>query len=179
MAKVNKSKKPPSRQRYDNEHPTRSVRLDKEHDERLGKLLEGLGFSFSGYVKAHIRKDEAMIEKKAEMLASRQVDPSAEDRLKCVEDLVRQVFFSTVDTDESPPHCPHCDNQELIRCVGRQMGSNLTQPWVITWKCPKCGFFIDTYKRVDPKSIRWLNLRYVKPADKSRISARHPRKKHK
>lgn len=43
MAKVNKSKKPPSRQRYDNEHRIRSVRLDKEYDERLDKLLGGIG----------------------------------------------------------------------------------------------------------------------------------------
>ena len=118
-----------------------------------------------------------MVERRIEILASKRVDPSFEDRLKCVEDLVRQIFISTVDTDESPPHCPHCDNQELIRCVGRQMGSNLTQPWVVTWKCPKCGFFIDTYKRVDPKSISWLDLRYAKPADKPKGFSQTPMKK--
>lgn len=155
MAKNRGKKKPPSRRRYDEEHRTRSVRLDEEHNELLDKILEGAGWSFSDFVKAYIRKDTAMVERRIEILASKRVDPSFEDRLKCVEDLVRQIFFSTVDTDESPPHCPHCDNQELIRCVGRQTRSNLAQPWVITWKCPRCSFFIDTYKRVDSKSIRW------------------------
>lgn len=110
-----------------------------------------------------------MVERRAEILASRRVNPLFEDRLKSVEDLVRQIFIFTVDTDEFPPRCPHCDDQALLRCAGRQMASNLAQPWVGTWKCPKCGFFIDTYKRIDPKSIIWLDLRYPKPTKKPKV----------
>lgn len=169
MAKSNKNRKPPSRQRYDEGHRVRSVRLDREHNELLDKLLEGAGWSYSDFVKAHIRKDAVMVERRIETLASRQVNPLFEGRLKCMEDLVRQIFISMGDMDEFPPRCPHCDGQELIRCAGRQMASNSAQPWVATRKCPKCGFFIDTYKRIDPKSITWLDLRYAKPANKPKV----------
>jgi len=179
MAKVNKIKKPPSRQRYDNEHRVRSARLDKEHDERLAKLLEGLGLSFSGYVKAQIKKDEAMIEKKAEILASKQADPSVEDRLRYLGDLVYQILSIPLDTDEYPPFCPHCENQVLFRCEGREMESILACPWVITWKCPKCGFFVDTYKRIDPKSIKWIDPDSGEHINKPKPSAKHWGKKHK
>lgn len=180
MAKGNKSKKPPSRKRYEQEHPTKSVRLDKEHDERLDKLLEGLGLSFSSYVKAHIRKDEAMIEKKAEMLASRQVAPSVEDRVRSLEDLVYYIIsLGGIDTREYPPYCPHCEGQKMFRCEGRETESTIAHPWVPTWKCPKCGYFINTYKRIDPKSIKWIDPDTWERIDKPRSSTRHRGKKHK
>jgi len=180
MAKTNKRKKPPSRKRYDEEHRTRSARLDRETNERLDKLLEGLGLSFSGYVKAHIRKDEAMIEKKAEMLASRQVDPSVEDRVRCLEDLVYYIIsLGGIDTREYPPYCPHCEGQKMFRCEGRETESTIADPWVSTWKCPNCGYFINTYKRIDPKSIKWIDPDSGEYIDKPKTSARHWGKKQK
>ena len=157
MAKVSKNKKPPSRERYEKENRTRSVRLDRETNEHLDKLLKGLGLSFSGYVKAQIRKDEAMIEKKAETLASRKVNPLLEEMVRCLEDLVFDIYALRVDTDKYSLLCPRCENQRLFKCEGREIESNLADPTVPTWKCPKCGFFLNTYKRIDPKSIRWID----------------------
>lgn len=129
--------------------------------------------SYSGYVKAHIRKDEAMIEKKAEMLASRQVAPSVEDRIRSLENLVHEIFCSKVDTREFPPHCPRCEDQELFKCEGRQTESATTNAWVSTWKCPKCGYIMNTYKRIDPKSIKWMDPDTFAIIDKPRTSSRH------
>lgn len=168
MVRKNK-KKAPSRIRYEQENPTISCRLDKKTKGDLEAHLIGSGCSLPDFIKQHLAEEKNMIQKRVEMLASKQVSPLIEDRLRCVEDLVRQIFISTVDTDESPPRCPHCDDQELIRCAGRQMASNLAQPWVGTRKCPKCGFFIDTYKRIDPKSMIWLDLRYAKAANKPKV----------
>jgi Arc/MetJ-type ribon-helix-helix transcriptional regulator/predicted RNA-binding Zn-ribbon protein involved in translation (DUF1610 family) len=153
VAKSKKSKKPPSRQRYDEEHRVRSARLDKEYDERLDKLLKALGLSYSDFVKAHIRKDEAMIEKRVEILTSRLMDPSLEDRVGCLESLVLEIYNLTVDTVEYPPLCPRCEDQEMRRCEGTEMASSLASLIVPTWKCPKCGFFLNTYHRIDPKSL--------------------------
>ena len=179
MVKARRSRKPPSRKRYDEAHRVRSVRLDKEYDERLDKLLTALGLSFSDFMRAHIRNDEAMIEKRVEMLASRQIDPSVEHRLRCIEDLVQQIFTVSVDTDEYPPYCPHCENQELFQAEGRETESSLAHPVVFTWKCPGCGFFVDTYKRIDPKSIKWIDPDSGKYINKPRTSARHRPKKRK
>ncbi len=177
MAKGKKSKKPPSKKRYDEEHRVRSARLDKEYNERLDKLLEGLGLSYSEYVKAHIREDEAMIEKKAEMLVSRQVDPSVEERIRELEDLVCQILITPQVTNEFPPFCPHCDGQLLLRCEADEVYSRYRG--VLTWKCPKCGFFVNTYKRIDPKSIKWSDADSGVHINKPKPSAKHSGKKHK
>lgn len=154
MAKHRAKRKSPSRKRYEEKHRTRSCRLDTENDNRLEEHLQGTGHSFADFVKDHLGREEAMIDERVEMLASRRMNPSLEDRVRCLEDLVHQVFLLTVDTDECPPLCPHCEDEELCRCEGRQMESKLAQPWVLTWKCPKCGFFLDTYRRIAPKSIK-------------------------
>jgi len=177
MVKVSKNKKPPSRKRYEEEHRTRSVRFDRETNEHLDKLLEGLDLSFSGYVKAHISRDEAMIEKKAEIMASRQTAPSVEDRLGCLEDLVYHILSLGVDTDKYPPYCPRCGGQKMLRCEGRQIESKITHSYVPTWKCPKCGFFINTYRRIDPTSIRWNAPRSVKHIDKPTLPVKPRLKK--
>jgi len=124
-----------------------------------------------------------MVVKRIEMLAPEHTAPSVEDRLRCLEDLLHQVLlmayvlFMTVDAVEWPPRCPHCDNQELIRCEGRETESSLAHGWVITWKCPKCGFSINTHKRIDPKSIEWLDLGGGSHTGKPKASARSRRKK--
>ena len=173
MAKTKGSKKPPSRQRYDNEHRIRSVRLDRETNERLDKLLEGTGCSFADFVKDALGREESMVEKRVETLASRQVDPSLEERVRCLENLVHEIFSLTVDNRENPPYCPRCEGQELFRCDGRETESRIKHPWVPTWKCPKCGFFINTYKRIDPASIKWVDPDSGNYVDKPKTSARH------
>ena len=177
MAKVSKNKKPPSRQRYEAEHRTRSVRLNTEENEHLDKLLEGLDLSFSGYVKAHIRKDEAMIEKKAEIMASKQAPPSVEERLRCLEDLVYDILSLRVDTDKYPPYCPRCEGQHMLKCEGRETEASSPDSWVPTRKCPRCGFFLDTYRRIDPKSIKCNDPRSVKHIHKTTVPVKPGAKK--
>jgi predicted DNA-binding protein len=173
MARTNKSQKSPSRKRYEESHPTRSCRLNEKDDEILKELLEHTGRSFADFVKDHIRKEEAMVEKRVEILASKQIQPAIEHRLNCLEDLVHQIFSTTVDTEKYPPLCPYCDNQELFQAEGREIESRLAHPWVRTWKCPKCGFFINTYKRIEPKSIKWTDPDTGKYIDKPKTSSRH------
>jgi predicted nucleic-acid-binding Zn-ribbon protein len=147
-------KKTPSRIKYEESHPVFSTRLDRGTFDHLNEHLRSTGYSRADFIKDALGRENSMIEKRVEMLASRQIDPPVEHRLRCLEDLVQQIFTITVDTDEYPPYCPHCDNQELFEAEGRETESSLAHPWVITWKCPKCGFFMNTYKRIDPKSIK-------------------------
>jgi hypothetical protein len=178
MAKASKSKKSPSRKRYEAEHPTISFRLDRETYKHLKEYLDSSGCSFADFIKDAIGREGSMIEKRVEILASKQIHPAIEHRLRCLEDLVQQIFNITVDTEEYPPLCPHCNNQELFQAEGRETESSLAQPWVITWKCPKCGYFINTYKRIDPKSIKWIDPDSWKRIDEPRISAKRRLKKH-
>jgi predicted RNA-binding Zn-ribbon protein involved in translation (DUF1610 family) len=120
-----------------------------------------------------------MVEKRVEILASKQIHPSIEHRLRCLEELVHQIFSLTVDTDDYPPLCPRCENQELFRAEGREMESALAHPWVLTWECPKCGFFMNTYKQIEPKSIKWTDPDTGKYIDKPKTSSRHWLRKHK
>jgi predicted RNA-binding Zn-ribbon protein involved in translation (DUF1610 family) len=179
MARSSKSKKSPSRKRYEEKNPTISFRLDRGTQKHLKEHLEGTGCSFADFIKDTLGGEKSMVEKRVEMLASRQADPSLEERVRCVENLVHEIFSITVDTHEYPPYCPRCDNQELFRADGRETESRLAQPWVPTWKCPKCGFFINTYKRIEPTSIKWVDPDSGNYVDKPKTSARHWLRKHK
>ena len=114
MAKPNKSKKSPSRKRYEEEHPTISFRLDRETRKNLKQHLDGSGCSFADFVEDSLGREKSMIEKRVNTHTSRQVIPTDEDRIRCLEDLVQQIYLLTVDTDEYPPYCPRCDNQNLL-----------------------------------------------------------------
>ncbi len=176
-SKKHPSRKPPSRKRYDERHPTRSCRLDIETDKRLTEHLDSIGCSFSDFVKDSLERGKSMVGKRVEVLASRQMDPSLEDRVRCLENLVHEIFSLIVGTNEYPPYCPRCEGQELFRCEGRETESTIAHPWVPTWKCPKCGFFINTYKRIDPASIKWVDPNSGNYIDKPKTSARHWGKK--
>ena len=128
MVKDKKRKKPPSRINYEDEYPTRSCRLTKEDDELLEEHLEHTGRSFTDFVKDHLREEEAMIKEKVEILASRKIDPSLEERTRCLENLVHEIFSITVDHNQYPPYCPHCDGQELFWCEGREAESTIAHP---------------------------------------------------
>jgi hypothetical protein len=171
--------KTPSRARYDESHPVISGRLDRDTYDHLKVYLEESGCSLADFVKDALGREESMVEKRVETLASRQADPSLEERVRCLEDLIHEVFMLTVDTDEYPPLCPRCDNQELFQAEGRETESSLAHPVVFTWKCPGCGFFVDTYKRIDPKSIKWIDPDSGKYIDKPKALARHRLKKRK
>jgi Zn finger protein HypA/HybF involved in hydrogenase expression len=181
IKKKNK-KKSPSRIKYEQKHPTISIRLDVESKKSLEEHLEGTGCSAADFVKDHLGREKGMVEKRVEIQASRQVGQSLEGRVRCLEDLVHQIFsilHMTIDTDEHPFYCPRCDNQELFKVEGREIESGLAEPWVFTWKCPKCGFFIDSGKRIDPKSIHWIDPDTFRRVDKPGVSDEHKLKKSK
>ena len=166
-------KKPPSRQRYEQTHRVRSCRLNKEEDDILEEKLTLSGRTFGDFVRDHIKEERAMVDKRVNMIASKLKGPSDEERLRSLENLVYEIFSITVDTQKYPPFCPHCDDQELFQCEGKETESKIAHPWVRTWKCQKCGFFINTYKRIDPKSIKWIDPDSGGYIDKPRTSKRH------
>jgi len=173
MAKVKKDKRPPSRKRYEEQHPTSSFRLDKEMDRQFREHLKATGRSCADFVKDAMGREKSMIAKKIEELASRQTTSSSvEERVRCLEDLVHHIVSGSVGTDWYPPCCPRCDNQRLRECEAREMQSKLAHPWVITWRCPKCGFLMNTYKQVDPKSVRWAYPESLERTEKVRTPLR-------
>jgi len=173
-----KKRNPPSRKKYEQENPTISFRAPKRTKERLAKHLEGTGQSVLDFVEDALGREESMVEKRVEMLASRQAGPALEERVRFLESLVHEVFMLTVDTKEYPPLCPHCENQEMRKCEGRQIESSMGCPWVPTWKCPKCGYFLNTYKRIDPESIELIEPEGGRHIDKpGRMGRRSPKKR--
>ena len=133
MAKGKESRKqpvnkPPSRIRYEERHRVRSCRLDIEADRLLTEHLDSIGCSFSDFVKDSLGREESMVEKRVEILALSQIDPSLEERARCLENLVHEIFSITVDHNQYPPYCPHCDGQELFWCEGREAESTIAHP---------------------------------------------------
>ena len=157
MAKSKVPSKKPSRAKYEQSHPVFSARVDQETYKRLRGHLEGTGCSLSDFLKDALGREESMVEKRVQMLASKKVDPSLEDRVRCLESLVHELWSVAVDTCEYPPPCPHCDNEQLFDAEGVEMESTRAHPGIHTWACPKCGFFVNTSLRIDPKSIEWLD----------------------
>ncbi len=144
-----------SRQRNEDKRPPISFRVDKETKRRLKEHLKGTSHSFADFVKDALGREDSMIQKRIETLASRQANGSLEERIRSLENFVHEIFSITVDHNKYPPFCPRCDGQEMLECEGRDVESKSKHPTVMTWKCPKCGYFIDTYKRIDPESLRW------------------------
>ena len=178
MAKARKSRKSPSRKRYEEENPTMTFRVYRETKKAINEYLYATECSLSNFVVDSFNKEKAMAKKRVEILTSKQVASSqVEDRLRCLEDLVQQIWSIAVDANEYPPYCPRCDNRKLLRCEGREIESTLTHPWVITWKCPKCGFLLNTYKRIDPKSIRWIDAKAGGYIDKPEVSTNKRQRK--
>jgi hypothetical protein len=156
MNKKQPAQKKPSRKRYEEEHPTISFRLDKATYERLKEHLEMAGCSFASFIKDSLGREETMVEKRVEMIASAKVDPSIETQVRYLKGLVHELHMRH-NTRKWPPACPHCENDELYLCEGVETLITTRHPEMPTWKCAKCGFFIDTSHRIDPKSLRWVN----------------------
>lgn len=166
MAKNKMHRKKPSRKRYEEEHPTVSFRLDRETYDGLKEHLAGTSCSFADFIKDALGREKSMVEKRVEMLAAKETSPAVEDRLRCLEEFVHQLFSVAVDTDEFPPYCPHCDNQQMFYAEGTETESTRRVTQIHTWKCPGCGFFINTSRRIDPNSIRWVDPNTGKFASK-------------
>lgn len=149
--------KKPSRTKYEESHPVFSARLDRDTYDRLKEHLEGTGCSFGQFLKSTIGKEEVIVEKRVQILASKKVAPSVEDRVRCLESLVHELWSVAMDTREYPPSCPHCGNEQLFEAEGMEMETTRARPGVNTWACPECGFFVNTSHRIDPRSIRWVD----------------------
>ena len=165
MTKKVTNQKKPSRKRYDDEHPTISFRLDRQLHERLKEHLENAGCSFASFIKDSLGREESMVEKRVEMIASTKVEPSIEERVRFLQGLVYDLY-ARQDTKSWPPACPRCENEDLYECEGVETLIKHRRPEMPTWKCAKCGYFIDTSQLIDPKSLRWVNPETGKFTDK-------------
>lgn len=174
MTKNKGKRKSPSRERYEKEHRTKSCRLTREENKSLDELLEETGRSFADFVRDWLGREESMIKERVEMLAKKKAPPSFEERLKCLEDLMNQAF-SYLSTHDWSAFCPYCENRELLKADGIETESTRVRKGTHTWRCPECGFFLDTPKRIDPKSIEWSDP----GAAKSDLKPKSPPKKKK
>lgn len=172
MVKRKVKAKTPSRARYEEQHPVFSGRLDKGTDDRFRQHLASTGCSFNDFVKDAFGRQESMVEERVQILASKKTDPSFEDRVRCPEDLVHQLVSLAASTFEWPPICPHCQNEELVWTEGTQTQSTLPMRQVLTWRCPRCGFFINTANRIDPNSLETVDLRDAQSSYKARASTK-------
>jgi hypothetical protein len=84
-----------------------------------------------------------------------------EERVRCLEHLVHYLLGYTYalggefDEEVYPPlDCPHCENKVLLLASGNELETRRKIPGIHTWACPKCGFFLDTYQRIDPGSVQ-------------------------
>lgn len=94
-------------------------------------------------------------EKRAEILALREIGLSDEEGLKRIDKLVR-LALSRLNEHEIPAPCPCCNKQNLRLAWGNLKGTSGKQgDEVFTWKCPDCGWFLDTFSRMDPESVGW------------------------
>ena len=170
MVKKRKITKLPSRVRYDEQHHVRSCRLDADTDKLLSEHLDSANCSFADFVKDALGREKSMVEARVESMALKQVNRFLEERVNCLEDLVYQLISMNINLVEFQLYCPRCENEDLIYAEGRQIDSKLKHPEVITWKCPKCGFFINTYRRIDPKSIRFTDTKKHSIEDPKKLS---------
>jgi hypothetical protein len=150
-----KKNKPPSRQRYEKENPTISFRLDKESHQRLKKHLRQSGCSVTDFVKDALGREESMVDARIEKIVKQKAPASVEEKLRILEDMVYQ-FALNFDNNSEPVLCPRCNSdQELKVAWAYQKGSSDVIDFIPLLKCPTCGYYTDTYKGINPETIRW------------------------
>jgi len=169
-----KRSKPPSRQRYEEENPTVSCRLDKETHQRLSEYLQNTGTSLADFLEDALGRENSMVEERIQMLAKQQSPLSDEGRLKCLEALVMQAGVYLKDHDW-PFFCPRCREHEMIYAKGEAATSPRENEDVITLKCPSCGYFLDTPDHIDPDSLEWLYPAAAEAALKPKTSPAKPK----
>jgi len=146
--------KPPSRQKYEKEHPTVSFRLDKETYQRLKKHLDGTECSFGDFVRDALGREEATIEKR--IRAREEQWEASKKEIKCLKDLVWQAHNMIQIVGQGKglddPYCPRCgDSMTFIEA--EEIGADSDDPKLMTYACT-CGYFMDAYKGFDPSSVR-------------------------
>lgn len=172
MANRKKGTKSPSRQRYEKSHPVVSCRLDKATHSRLTSHLKASGCSFGDFVRDALGREGSMVERRVEMLAKKKAPLSVEERVRCLESLMFQAFLY-LRYHAWQPMCPHCVKQEMLVAWGCESTASGVREEVPTLRCPKCGYFLDTPKGIDSKSLRWSDP----SAAKSALKRKHPPRK--
>ncbi len=156
MVKKKFNRKKPSRKRYEEEHPTISFRLDREIYDRFKQHLAGTECSFADFIKDSLGREESMVERRVKMLASKKADPSVEERLRFLEDLMSQVMI-VAHRRETPWWCPHC-GEDLAGAMIAEKGA--TSPGIFVYACPKCHFFVTPWADA-PKGVAIDTLHFV------------------
>jgi len=80
-----------------------------------------------------------------------------EERVWCLEHFVHYIIGVAIDREEYPPLCPQCEDQDMLMVEGKETETRRAKPYTHTWACPKCAFFLNTYRRLDPGSIWWVD----------------------
>ena len=153
MVKKKVKAETPSKARYDEQRPVFSVQLRRELNGRLEEHLAATGCSRADFLETALTKAESVVEGGVRILASRKTDPSVEDRVRDLEDLVHQLFLLADNAHDWLPICPHCQEWEMTSAEGTETESPRPNPQIHTWCCPKCGYFMNTSGRIDPDSV--------------------------
>ena len=98
-----------------------------------------------------------MVEKRVEMLASRKVEPSVEERLRCLESIMGEVMINA-HRPEILWVCPRC-GERLADAMVAEKGSTRRDTFVFA--CPKCYSFLIPWESV-PKGVERNTLRFEK-----------------
>ena len=158
MAKPSKSKKSPSRNRYEEEHPTISGRVDKETKRHLKEHLEAAGCSYGEFIKDALGKEKSMVEERVAKLASRRVEESkAPTRDLELYGLVLDLAYWTLVLWMNQPDlldvpCPDCRfPSRLSGKEGRTVMLEMVESG--DFKCPECGLILK-----NPPQLAWVLL---------------------
>ena len=159
MAKHRVNEKPPSRKKYEQEHPTVSFRLDKETYKRLKEHLEATGHSFANFVKDALGREESMVERRVEKLASRKIEESKTpardlELYEIVLDLARWgVVLWTNLPDPMEVPCPSCLFPSRLHKNPEPRTVTLEVLEDGNLKCPECGLTLK-----NPPQLAWVLL---------------------
>lgn len=170
-----KKRKPPSRGKYEAEHPVISFRTDRATKSRIEELCTVLGCSYADLMKHAAGVAESLIERNVDSLASKKLG-KLEEGLEWIDHLLCELLC-TLRENNLTALCPRCDSKgkynALYLAWGEEIDPSGKRGEVPTWKCPKCGWYWDTFGRIEPKSIKWDDP----SAAKSSLKPKHPPKK--
>jgi len=167
---VRGKRKPPSKEKYDAEHPTISYRTDRATKSHIEELCTEFGCSSADLMKYAAGVAESLIQQKVETLVSKKFG-NLEERLELIDRLLCQLLCTLLENDLTAP-CPRCDSKDeynaLYLAWGEEVDPSEKCGEVPTWKCPKCGWYWDTFGRIDPESIKWSDTSAAALASNSR-----------
>lgn len=108
MAKKTK-RRPPSRARYEQEHPTISFRADKPFKRRAEKLCNELNCSYADLMKFAVDKVEELMKQRVKELLDTRLQ-YLERTLEFIDDFLWQILCA-LDEHDLPAFCPRCQEK--------------------------------------------------------------------